>query len=53
MDLGGNYNGLALFTGLMFFFKIIVVNLEIYGILYIFAFMFANARNIFVFITCN
>ena len=33
MDLEGNYNGLRLFTGLMFFFKIIVVNLEIYRIL--------------------
>ena len=33
-DLGGNYKGLTLFTGLMFFFKIIVVNLEIYRILY-------------------
>ena len=48
MDLEGNYNGLRLFTGLMFFFKIIVVNLENYGILYIFAFMFANAWNIFL-----
>ena len=47
-DLAVNYNGLTLFTGLMFFFKNIVVNLEIYGILSIFAFMFANARNIFL-----
>ena len=32
-DLAVNYNGLTLFTGLMFFFKIIVVNLELYWIL--------------------
>ena len=33
MDFVGYYNGLTLFTGLMFFFKIIVVNLENYRIL--------------------